>query len=113
MLWLGLLAIIGAAAGPEPAYLTCEWTNASGTTQADVAIDEANQRATISVVGGRIVTRPALFTPTEVTVVDEPMTWRFSRTDLTFRRTPSFMPATDPGNAGACKIAPKPAKRAF
>lgn len=113
MLWLGLLASMTLAPANGPIYLTCEWRVDSETSRVNVSLDEANQRAVIAIVDGRTVTRSALFTPTEVRVVDEPMTWTFSRVDLTFRRTFSFMPPSDPGNVGKCKLAPAPAKRAF
>ncbi len=113
MWWLGLLASVSVGPAGGPTYLSCEWKSEKESARADVSLDEANQRAVIAIEGGRVSTRPALFTPTEVLVVDEPMTWSFSRTDLTFRRTFSFMPASDPGNVGVCKLVPAPAKRAF
>lgn len=113
MLWSALMMIVGGVPAPAPTYLICEWTNDRGTWQADVALDEANQRATIGLSTGHTVTRPALFSPSEVKVPDEPNTWVFSRTDLTFHRTVSFRPGDTGGDTGTCKIKPVPAERAF
>jgi hypothetical protein len=112
-----LLAAIAAAAPAAvgPTYLTCELAREEGGPLAvDVAVDEANQQVTIALPStGRVVTRRALFSPTEVTVPDQPVTWRVSRVDLTFGRKFDFMPAGDVGETGRCQLKAAPAKRAF
>jgi hypothetical protein len=109
-----IASLLAAAAATAPVYLDCSFARESGGPfRVEVALDEPNQTATIALDTGRVVVRPAVFAPDRVRVPDEEMTWVVSRTDLSIRRTFSFMPATDQGEAGTCKIKPTPPKRAF
>lgn len=108
MLWIALLA--AAPATMSPVYLTCEMIEGATPTTVSLAIDEGNQRVTIGLQTGRTVTRPALFSETEVKVQDEEMTWVVSRVDMTIRRTLTFTPDVD---RGTCKKASAPPARAF
>lgn len=111
-----LAALAGATtASSGPIYLTCELARQEGGPLAvDVAVDEANQQVTIALPStGRVITKRALFSPTEILVPDEPTTWRFNRVDLSFERKFDFRPSTDAGETGRCQLKPAPAKRAF
>lgn len=111
-----LAAIAGAApTAAGPTYLTCELARQEGGPLAvDVAVDEANQQVTLSLPStGRVVTRRALFSPTDIMVPDSPETWRISRVDLSFGRKFDFRPTGDAGETGRCQVKPAPAKRAF
>lgn len=103
--------LLAAAAGPV--YLDCVFPRDGKPLSLEATLDEVNQRATIALETGYMVVKPALFSPDRVVVRDKDDTWSFSRTDLSMRRTFSFMPPNDPGEAGTCKIKPAPAKRAF
>lgn len=111
MLIIGLLASVAAT---TPVYLDCTVPRAGAAPfKVEVALDEANQRATIALDTGRVVVRPAVFSPDQVKVPDEEATWTISRVDLRIHRALSFMPAGSPGETGSCTIKPEPAKRAF
>lgn len=112
MLGFGVFVLAGAAAA-SPVYLACPLQREAGPLVIDVVVNEPVQEVTISVPGGRTVTRKALFTPSEVRMTDDQTTWIFNRVDLSFQHILSFMPASDPGDTGKCSLKPAPTERAF
>jgi len=107
------LAVLASAQATSPVYLECQMRPGADPFRADLVVDEANQRVTVALETGRTETRQALFAPSTVTVRDGETTWTLSRIDLSIRRTFAFMPPSDKGEDGACKIKPTPTKRAF
>jgi hypothetical protein len=109
-----MLLIMMAAAAASPIYLDCAIQRSTAPPlKIDVVLDEANQKATLSLDTGLVIVRPAVFAPDRVRVPDDETTWTISRVDLGINRTMSFMPPSDPGESGKCALKPAPAKRAF
>lgn len=104
-------ALLLAVAGPV--YLQCE-LGKEEPFPVEITADEANGTAIINLVStGRIVRRTAIFSSGMVTIPDEPTVWVIDRVDLKIRRKMNFMPASDPGQTGTCKVVEPPEKRAF
>ena len=106
-----LMAI--AASPTVPTYLTCVANQEGGPIAVEITANEAEQQAIVALPEtGRVVTRRAMFSPSEVKIFDQESLWVINRVDLSFKRifTIGDHSSTSPG---ACKIAPEPAKRAF
>ena len=110
--WLILIAGISSSAQGAPTYLACSVDQEGVPLAVEVVADEASQRATISLPSGRVVTRSALFSPTEVKVLDEMSTWVVDRVHLGFKRIVVIGEKTWI-DSGRCQVSPAPAKRAF
>ena len=106
MLWMLL-----AASGPT--YLTCAVPAAPTPFAVELALDEAQGRATISIPStGAVYTEEAAFAPDKVLIRDAHSTWTIDRVTLAAQRAYSFgkQPNVD---SGKCELKPAPAKRAF
>lgn len=96
-----------------PTYLACTLDQSSTQLPVDVTVDEDGQRAIITLpTTGRMVTRRAAFSPTEVSIPDDETTWVVNRTNLTFQRIIDIAGKRS-AYAGTCAVKPAPAKRAF
>jgi len=103
--------LLMAAQAATPVYLTCTITPPDAAAFAtDLALDEANQLATISQHTGRVAVRQAVYSPEEVRIPDDAQIWTVSRVDLTIRRSFTFTASIE---TGKCVLKPSPTKRAF
>jgi hypothetical protein len=111
---IALALALAASTAIPPVYLSCQLKQEERSLPVDIAVDESNQQVTVALpTTGRTVTRRAIFSPADVVVPDDNMTWTIDRVHLAFKRTLHFMPKSDPGELGDCKIKPAPAARAF
>lgn len=116
LLILAALAV-GTQAAATPTYLSCTIDQGATELQVEVTADEEQQRATISLPStGRAVTRPALFSPSEVQIEDRlgvwVDNWVIDRVNLGIQRRASIGDKLTV-HSGKCVIKPAPAKRAF
>lgn len=108
-----IFATASAPALAAPVYLACTVQQGSGPIAVEITADEADQRAIVLLPGtGRVVTRKALFSPTEVNILDDETTWVVDRVSLNITRR---FDLGDHHSAypGKCAIKPAPPKRAF
>lgn len=107
-------ALLGSApATGSPTYLSCSLQDGDAQTAVDLTIDEAAQSVTIDQkTTGRLVSRAAVFSPTEVRIPDDPSTWVVDRVTLALQRVVKFSDQQFV-DQGKCKVLPTPAKRAF
>lgn len=120
MRWWVAAVALGAAspAAAEPVYLSCHIDmdpDHPGGEQLPVEIsaDEPGQKAIIALpTTGRVVTRQALFSPTEVKTFDAESLWIINREDLSMQRRVTIGDTTLVSH-GRCTVKPAPKQRAF
>lgn len=101
-----------ALSAAAPTYLTCYIEQDGERLPVEIAADEDNRRATVSLKTGRIVERLAQFTPAELRIVDQQSLWVVDRADLDFQRVVTIGDHQST-NYGKCAMKPAPAERAF
>lgn len=106
-----LLAIASAPASAAPTYLSCV-AQQGQPLPVNIVADEQGQTATVELPSGRIVRRPAVFSPTEVRILDEETTWIVDRVKLGFQRVVSIGDHTSV-YPGTCAVGKAPPQRAF
>jgi hypothetical protein len=107
------VALIAALAASAPTYLSCTLQDGETKTLVDLTVDEVAQNVTIEQkTTGRLVSRAAVFSPTEVRVPDQPSTWVVDRVTLALQRVVKFSNQQFVDH-GQCKVSTTPAKRAF
>lgn len=99
-------------AASAPTYLGCSLDENGHLMKVDVAVYESDRQAVLAQSTGRTVTRPAVITPSDVSIADDESVWTIDRVTLAFTRR-IVIGDREWLERGKCEVKPVPADRAF